>query len=84
MNYEAFLKYEKSALFGALYNDLTATIVTALRADTVIHDGSTAIRANAEGRNSRVVMRSSLVSSLLGDFVFRMCHCLSFLIVIIH
>ena len=63
-------------LFSALDDDLTATIVAALRADAVIHDGGAAVRADAQGRDRSEVMRSSLVSSLLGEFVFRMCHCL--------
>ena len=71
-------------LLCALHDDLTTAVVAALRADTVIHHGGAAVRADAEGGNGSVVVRSSLVSSLLGEFMFRMCHNLYFLVFIIH
>ena len=66
-------------LLCALDDDLTTAIVAALRADTVIDHGGAAVRADAEGGNRSVVVRSSLVSPLLGEFVFRMCHSYLFL-----
>jgi hypothetical protein len=72
---------EKELLFGALFNDLTATIVTALGANTVIHHSGSAVGAYAQSGNGSEIVGTTLVSSLLGDFVFRMCHCLYFLIV---
>ena len=68
----------RKVLLSALDDDLTTSVVTALRADPVVHNGSTAVRADTEGRNRSEVMRSSLVPSLLGEFVFRMCHVLIF------
>ena len=62
-------------LLCALDDDLTTAVVAALRADAVIHHRGAAVRADAEGRDRSVVVRSSLVSPLLGEFVFRMCHC---------
>ena len=61
-------------LLSALDDDLTTAVVAALRADTVIDHGGAAVRADAEGRDRSVIVRSSLVSPLLGEFVFRMCH----------
>ena len=63
---------EDAGLLRALDDDLTATVVTALRADAVIHHRCAAV--GAEGGNGREIVRSSLVPSLLGDFMFRMCH----------
>jgi hypothetical protein len=65
---------EDAGLLRALDDNLTATVVTALRADAMIHHGCTAVGAGAEGGNGREIVRSSLVPSLLGDFMFRMCH----------
>ena len=79
MNYRA---EKKSVLLGALFNDLTTTIVAALGAYTVIHHGSAAVGAYAQRGNGSKVVRTSFVSSLLGEFVFRMCHCLYLLIVL--
>ena len=73
---------KKERLLCALFNDLTAAIVTALRADTVIHHSGAAVRAYAQSGNGSEVMSTTLVSSLLRDFVFRMCHCLYFLMFI--
>ena len=64
----------KVGLLCALDDDLTTAVVAALRADTVIHHSGAAVRADAEGRDRSVVVRSTLVSPLLGEFVFRMCH----------
>ena len=61
-------------LLCALDDDLTTAVVAALRAYSVVDDGRTAVGAGGEGRNRSEVMRPSLVSSLLGEFVFRMCH----------
>ena len=61
-------------LLSALDDDLTTAVVAALRADPVIHHRGAAVRADAEGRDRSVIVRSSLVSPLLGEFVFRMCH----------
>ena len=76
---ETFRAAETLELLSALDDDLTAAIVTALRADAMIHHGCTAVRADAQGRDGSEVMRSSLIPSLLGDFMFRMCHCYKFL-----
>ena len=59
---------------------LTAAIVTALRANVVIHYSCTAVAASCQGRQRRYIVGSSFVSALFGDFSFRMCHCLLFLI----
>ena len=64
----------KRRLLGALLDNLTTSVVAALRAYSVVHDGRTAVRAGGEGRNRSEIVSSSLVSSLLGEFVFRMCH----------
>lgn len=61
-------------LLCALDDDLTTAVVAALRADTVIHHGGAAVRAYAQRGNGSKVVRATLVSSLLGEFVFRMCH----------
>ena len=61
-------------LLCALHDDLTTAIVSALRTYPVVHNGSAAIGANAQRRNRSMVVSSPLVTSLLGDFVFRMCH----------
>ena len=61
-------------LLCALDDDLTTAVVAALGADTVIHHSGAAVRADTEGRDRSVIVRSSLVSPLLGEFVFRMCH----------
>ena len=76
---ETTLEMTKERLFSALLDDLTTSVVAALRADSVVEDGCTAVRAGAQGRDGSGVMRTALVSSLLGDFVFRMCHGLIFL-----
>ena len=68
-------------LLCALDDDLTTAVVAALRAYTVINHGSAAVRAGSQGRNGSVVVRSSLISPLLGEFVFRMCHCYLYLII---
>ena len=65
-------------LLSVLDDDLTASVVTALRADTVIDHGRAAVRAGGEGRDRREIMRTALVTTLLGKFVFRMCHCFIF------
>lgn len=62
-------------LFGALSHDLTAAVVAALRAYPVVHYGSTAVRAYAQGGDGSEIVGPSLVSSLLGELMFRMCHC---------
>ena len=64
----------KGALGVRLVDDLAATIETALRAYVVIQDGCTAIRANCHLRDDCLVVSSSLISALLGDLMFRMCH----------
>ena len=63
-------------LFGALFDDLTTAVEAALRANAVIHYGGAAVRAYAEGGNRSEVVGTAFVSSLLGELVFRMCHCL--------
>jgi hypothetical protein len=40
----------------------------------VIHDGSTAVRAGGELRDDGFIVGPSLITALLGDLVFRMCH----------
>ena len=69
-------------LLGVLYNDLTASVVPALRADPVVHNSSSTIRAGSQCRDYGLVMCSSLVSSCFRDLVFRMCHCFILLIFI--
>ncbi len=61
-------------LLCALHDDLTTAIVSALRTYPVVHYGCSAVGANAQCRDSSMVVSSPLVTSLLGDFVFRMCH----------
>ena len=61
-------------LLGALLDDLTTPVVTTFGADVVIHHRRTAVGAGREGGNRSEIVGSSLVSSLFGDFVFRMCH----------
>ena len=63
------------SLLGALYDDLTTSVVAALRAYTVIHYRCAAVRAGCQGRYRSEIVGTPLVSSLLGEFVFRMCHC---------
>ena len=63
-----------------LLNNLTTSVVTALRTNPVIKYSRTAIRAGCESRNYSHVVCSSFVTSLFGDSVFRMCHCSIFLI----
>jgi len=79
LNYEAIEISRLIILLSALLDDLTTSVVAALRADSVVEDGCTAVRAGAQGRDRSEVMGSSLVSPLLGDFVFRMCHVVIFL-----
>ena len=43
----------------------------------MIDHGSAAVRASGEGRDGGEVVRTTLIPSLLGKFVFRMCHCYS-------
>ena len=85
MNYEAGLPMRFFAslrmtigtlkeLFGALFDDLPATVVAAFRAYAVIHHRCATVGANAQGRYGSEVVGTALVSSLLGEFVFRMCH----------
>ena len=72
LNYEAIIG--RGGLLGALLDDLTTSVVTALRADVMIHHGRTAVGASCQSGDRSEVVSPSLVSSLLGDFVFRMCH----------
>ena len=65
---------KKKRLLGALLDDLTTSVVAALRANVMIHHSRTAVRASGQSRYRSEVVSPSLVSSLLGDFVFRMCH----------
>ena len=64
----------RSDLRNGFVDDLTAAVVTAFRANVVIHDGSTAVRAGSELRDNRFVVGPSFIAALLGDLVFRMCH----------
>ena len=66
---------EKGVLLGALLYDLTSAIVTALGADPVVDYSCTAVGAGGKCRDGGEIVSTPLVSSLLGEFVFRMCHC---------
>ena len=72
MNYEAIIG--KRLLLGALLDDLATPVVTALRADVMIHHGRAAVGAGGQSGDLSEIVGPSLVSPLLGDFVFRMCH----------
>lgn len=62
-------------LFSNLLLDSELTTVeTALGAYTVVKYRSATVRASYNGRNLRLVVSSSFVSSGRRDFVFRMCH----------
>lgn len=86
MNYGALPRIQKNAggspaffillsdLGNGFVDDLTAAVVTAFRANVVIHNGSTAVRAGGQLRDDSFVVRPSLIPALLGDLVFRMCH----------
>ena len=64
-----------SVLLGVfLDDDLTSPVVTALRTNAVIHYRSSAVGAGCEGRDGSKVVGTTLASSLLREFVFRMCH----------
>ena len=52
-------------LLRALLDDLTSSVVTALRANVMIHHCCAAVRAGSESRNRSEIMGPSLVSSLL-------------------
>ena len=52
-------------LLGVLDDDLTTSVVTALRAYTVIHHGSAAVGAGGEGRDGSEIVSTTLVSALL-------------------
>ena len=65
-------------LLRTLYDDLTTAVVAALRAYAMIDHGCATVRADGEGRNRSEIVGSPLVSSLLGEFVFGMCHCCIF------
>ncbi len=65
---------EKGVLFGALFYDLTSTIITALGANPVVDDSCTAVRAGGKCRDGGEIVSTPLVSSLLGELVLRMCH----------
>ena len=62
-------------LLSALDDDLAASVVTTLRAYAVIHHRGAAVGAGGQGRYRSEIVGTPLVSSLLGEFVFRMCHC---------
>ena len=71
----AIRKINTYAVNGILLdNNLTAAIEAALRANSVIQYCSTAVRAGCKSGNGGEVVRTPAVSSLLGDFSFRMCH----------
>ena len=83
LNYKAAqIKKPHEAAFKRLLsvfdNDLTASVIATLRADTVIDHSRAAVRAGGEGRDRREIVRTALVTTLLGKFVFRMCHCFIF------
>ena len=62
-------------LLGHLLLDSELTTVeTALGAYTVVEYSCATVRASYNGRNLRLVVSSSFVSSGRRDFVFRMCH----------
>ena len=63
-----------NTLCNGFVDDLTAAVETAFRANVVIHDGSTAVRAGGELRDDDFIVGPSLITALLGDLVFRMCH----------
>ena len=75
MSFRLRLKAEWRNLLSALDDDLTTSVVAALRADAVIHHGCAAVGAGCQGGYRSEVVGTPLVSSLLGEFVFRMCHC---------
>jgi len=52
-------------LFSVLDDNLTSSVVTTLRAYTMIHYSSTAVRAGCKGRDGSKIVSTSLVSSLL-------------------
>ena len=76
MNYEAVTAglSRRVRLLSALDDDLTAPVVAALRADAVIHNRGAAVGAGCKGRYRSEIVGTPLVSSLLREFVFRMCH----------
>ncbi len=59
------LVIHQKELLSALLDDLTSSVVTALRANVMIHHCCAAVRAGSEGRNRSEIMGPSLVSSLL-------------------
>lgn len=54
-----------AGLLGALDDNLTSAIVTALRAYPVVNHGSTAIRAGSKGRDGGEIVGAALVPALL-------------------
>jgi len=62
-------------LLSVLDDNLTTSVVTALRAYTVIHYRCSAVGASCQCGDGSEVVCTTLVSSLFGEFVFRMCHC---------
>ena len=62
------------ALLSVLDDYLTSAIITALGANAVIHHCCAAVRASRKCRDGSEIVSTTLVSSLLGEFVFRMCH----------
>ena len=91
MNYKGSQKYRGNApryfgfnrqrLSDSLVDYLTSAIKSALGANVMIHNGCTAVGTGCQLRNDSLVVGSSFISALLGDFSFRMCHCKLFLIV---
>ena len=63
-----------NALLRVLHDNLTAAIIAALGTYPVVDNSRTTIRAGCEGGNGGEIMGAPLVPSLLGEFVFRMCH----------
>ena len=70
-----YFEFNRQRLGDSLVDYLTSTIETAFGANVVIHYSRTAIGAGCQLRNDSLVVGSSFISALLGDFSFGMCHC---------
>ena len=73
----------KKCLFSLLLNYLTTSVVTALRAYVMIHHSGAAVRAREQSRNRCEIVGSPQISPAFGVSMFRMCHILKILYIII-